>query len=156
MPILTKTCSLFIGLLYKNYFKRQHYFYMLFQYTMNITTRFCQNRKHIYEFISAINQLDAQNVCFMISFFLASRCFEHMCSKHLEARNKLIVKQKFCALSWLITEISILRCTVSKTSQYIWISITEISVYFLKGSVLYNSTSLCLYLMMALWKSRNM
>ena len=42
---------------------------------------------------------------------------EHMCSKHAEARNKLIVKQKFCASTWLITEISILRCTVSKTSK---------------------------------------
>ena len=31
---------------------------------------------------------------------------EHMCSKHVEARNKLIVKQKFCASSWLITEIN--------------------------------------------------
>jgi len=27
------------------------------------------------------------------------------CSKHVEAWNKLIVKQKFCASSWLITEI---------------------------------------------------
>ena len=43
---------------------------------------------------------------------------EHMCSKHVEAWNKLIVKQKFCASSWLITEINILRCsTVSKTSK---------------------------------------
>ena len=41
---------------------------------------------------------------------------EHMCSKHVEAWNKLIVKQKFCASSWLITEINILRCTVCKTS----------------------------------------
>jgi len=32
---------------------------------------------------------------------------EHMCSKHVEAWNKLIVKQKFCASSWLITEIYI-------------------------------------------------
>ena len=32
---------------------------------------------------------------------------EHMCSKHVEAWNKLIVKQKFCALSWLITETNI-------------------------------------------------
>jgi len=40
-----------------------------------------------------------------------------MCSKHVEARNKLIVKQKFCASSWLITEINKLRCTVSKTSE---------------------------------------
>ena len=40
---------------------------------------------------------------------------EHMCSKHVEAWNKLIVKQNFCASSWLITEINILRGTVSKT-----------------------------------------
>jgi len=31
---------------------------------------------------------------------------EHMCSKHVEAWHKLIVKQNFCALSWLITEIN--------------------------------------------------
>jgi len=41
---------------------------------------------------------------------------------HIVARNMfraLIVKQKFCASSWLITEINILRCsTVSKTSKY--------------------------------------
>jgi len=42
---------------------------------------------------------------------------EHMCSKHVEAWNKLIVQQKFFASSWLITEINILRCTVSKTSK---------------------------------------
>ena len=42
---------------------------------------------------------------------------EHMCSKQVEAWNKLIVKQKFCASSWLITEINILRCTVRKTSK---------------------------------------
>ena len=42
---------------------------------------------------------------------------EHVCSKHVEAWNKLIVKQKFCASIWLITEINILRCTVSKTSK---------------------------------------
>jgi len=29
---------------------------------------------------------------------------EHMCSNNVEAWNKLIVKQKFCASSWLITE----------------------------------------------------
>ena len=40
---------------------------------------------------------------------------ERMCSKHVEAWNKLIVKQKFCASSWLITAINILSCTVSKT-----------------------------------------
>jgi len=57
-------------------------------------------------FISVINQLDAQSFCFTISLFHASTCFEHMCSKHVEAWNKLIVKQKFCASSWLITEIN--------------------------------------------------
>jgi len=43
--------------------------------------------------------------------------YERMGSKHVEAWNKLIVKQKFCASSWLITEINILRCTVSKTQK---------------------------------------
>ena len=38
----------------------------------------------------------------------------HMCSKHVEAWNKLIVKQKFCASSWLSIEINIQRCMVSK------------------------------------------
>ena len=61
---------------------------------------------HLSILISVINQLDAQKFCFTISSFRASACFEHMCSKHAEARNKLIVKQKFCALSWLITEIN--------------------------------------------------
>jgi len=42
---------------------------------------------------------------------------EHMCSKHVEAWNNLIVQQNFFASSWLITEINILRCTVSKTSK---------------------------------------
>ena len=37
--------------------------------------------------------------------------YEHMCSKHVEAWNKLIVKQKFCATSWLITEIKIFQCS---------------------------------------------
>jgi len=41
------------------------------------------------------------------------------CSKHVEAWNRLIVKQKFCASSLLITEINILRCTVSKTSKFL-------------------------------------
>ena len=68
-------------------------------------------------FISVINQLDAQNFCFTLILFHASTCFKHMCSKHVEAWNKLIIKQKFCASGWLITEINILRCTVHKTSK---------------------------------------
>jgi len=42
---------------------------------------------------------------------------EHMCSKQVEAWNKLTVKQKVCSWSWLIIEINVLRCTVSKTSK---------------------------------------
>ena len=45
---------------------------------------------------------------------------EHMCSKHVEAWNKLTVKRKFCASSWLVTEINILKCTVSKTSKLLF------------------------------------
>ena len=40
----------------------------------------------------------------------------HMCSKHVEAWNKTYCETKFCASSWLNTEINILRCMVSKTS----------------------------------------
>ena len=93
---------------------------------------------HLSIFVSVINQLDAQNFCFTISLFHASTCFERMCSssggqncikqplvsgcvmqfwppdddlmwsKHVEAWDKLILKQKFCTSSWLITEINIL------------------------------------------------
>ena len=44
---------------------------------------------------------------------------EHMCSKHVEAWNKLIVKQKYCASSWLITELKILFILFIKTDQFI-------------------------------------
>ena len=40
---------------------------------------------HLSIFISVINQLDAQKFCFTVSLFHASTCFEHMCSKHVEA-----------------------------------------------------------------------
>ena len=56
---------------------------------------FCLPCISIYLFIN-INQLDALN---LISLFQASTCFEHMCSKHVEAWNKII---KFSASSWLI------------------------------------------------------
>ena len=45
-----------------------------------------------------------------------------LCSKHVEAWNKLIVKQSLC-INWLITKITILRCTVSKTSKSVYIRI---------------------------------
>ena len=38
---------------------------------------------------------------------------EHMCSEHVEAWNKLIVKQIFCAWSWLITDIDSYRFSES-------------------------------------------
>ena len=53
----------------------------------------------LFIFVSIINQLDAQNFGFTISLLHASTCFGHMCSKQIEAWNKLIVKQKFCASS---------------------------------------------------------
>ena len=52
-----------------------------------------------------------------ISLFHTSTCFEHMCSKHVEVWNILIVKQKFYASIWLTTEINILRCAASKPSK---------------------------------------
>ena len=83
-------------------------------------------RNYEYIFISLINQLDAQNFCFTINLFQASTCFEHMCSSSGSQNcitqplvsSHLTVKQKFCASSWLITEINILRSTVSKTSKF--------------------------------------
>ena len=112
-------------------------------------------------FISVINQLDAQNYCFTISLCHATICFEHMCSssggqncitqplefwppddenmcsKHVEAWNKLIVKQKFCTSSWLITEINILRCTISKTSKKV-----SLSIIFLHSWIKQSQTAL--------------
>ena len=58
---------------------------------------FCWPCISVYLFIN-INQLDPLN--FIISLFQASTCFENMCSKHVEAWNKLIIK--FSATSWLI------------------------------------------------------
>ena len=39
---------------------------------------------------------------------------KHMCSKHVEAWNKLTIKQNFCASSWLITKINILTTNLSR------------------------------------------
>jgi hypothetical protein len=44
-------------------------------------------------------------------------------------RNKLIVKQKFCTSSWLITEINILRCTVSKTINILRCTVSKTSEF---------------------------
>jgi len=64
--------------------------------------------------------------CCVMQFWLPDD--EHICSKHVAAWNKLIVKQKFCASSWLITEINILRCTVSETSIFANISIHKLMI----------------------------
>ena len=53
-----------------------------------------------------MNEHDEQNFCFKLSLFHASTCFEHMSSKHIEAWNKLTVKEKCCASSWIFTEIN--------------------------------------------------
>ena len=47
---------------------------------------------------------------------------EHMCSKHVEAWNKLIVKQKFCASSWLIVEIKIWNPSSCQTENILLFS----------------------------------
>ena len=74
-------------------------------------------------FNSVINQLDSQPFCFTISIYHDSTCFEHMCSssgdqncitQSLVSSHLMGVKQRVCTTSWLITEINILRCTVSK------------------------------------------
>jgi len=73
---------------------------------------------HLSIFILVINQLDAQHFCFTISLFYASTCFENMCSKHVEAWNKPIVKQKFCVTSWLITEINMYSMLKNKLKNW--------------------------------------
>jgi len=49
-------------------------------------------------------------ICLKISFI--------SCLYMFRAHVLIIRRSKFCALSWLNTEINILRCTVSKTSKY--------------------------------------
>jgi len=44
---------------------------------------------HLSIFISVIKQIDAQNICFTISLFHVSTCFEHMCSSS-EGQNCII------------------------------------------------------------------
>jgi len=81
---------------------------------------------HLSIFISVINQIDAQGGR-LVHETATCRCDdtrgcvmqfwppdEHMCSKHVEAWNKLIVKQKGFAWSWLITEITEKKCSYSE------------------------------------------
>ena len=62
---------------------------------------------------------------------------EHMCSKHVEAWNKLNGKQKLCASSWLITEIkktitSVILILLTCTAFYFFSSISCENVAVLK------------------------
>jgi len=49
---------------------------------------------------------------------------EHMSSKHVDAWNKLIVKQTFCASSWLITEIYWDARSAKRQNNYLFITVT--------------------------------
>jgi len=104
------------------FFTDMHLLKLLSRIYKNCSLTFC------WPCISVINQLDAQNFCFAVSFISCLYMFRAhvfiirrsklpeavlcnfdllMCSKHVEAWNKLIEKQKCCASSWLITEINI-------------------------------------------------
>ena len=75
-------------------------------------------------FISVFNQLDAQNL-FHNKFYFMPLHVSSTCAHHQEV--KIVLHSlwyhhtyrwnKFCTSSWLNTEINILRCTVSKTSN---------------------------------------
>jgi len=67
---------------------------------------------------------------------------EHMCSKHVEAWNKLTVKQKFCASSWLITEINIMVLQKTLITTLRW----EINSWFPLASSSSANTRLNIYL----------
>ena len=138
------------------------------KYKKNVTVVIQQDATIYSLFISVINQHDAQNFCFTISFIsclymfrahvliirrsklpytatgiitpiggrLVHRSREDMCSKHVEAWNKHILKQKFCASSWLITEIDILRCTARKTSKFVDLHVCTVHQWRLKHFVI--------------------
>jgi len=56
---------------------------------------------------------------------------KHMCSKHVELWNKLIVKQKFCASSRLITEVN--WCKILCCLWLILCFLVSFSCHFKKG-----------------------
>jgi len=49
---------------------------------------------------------------------LTSWWWAQQCSKHVEAYNKLIVKQKYCASSWLITKVNLSKQYKRKDSNH--------------------------------------
>jgi len=87
---------------------------------------------------------------FLISLLYASTCFEHCCAHHQEVKIMLYsiwyhhtcrwpsgaqVERRFCATSWLSTRIT-LRCTVSKTSKFVYRSFLGVVDFYLLRSVL--------------------
>ena len=106
---------------------------------------------HLSIFISVINQLDAQNFCFTVSLFHASTCFEHMCLKHVETWNKLIVKQKFCAASCLITDINILNKKSIKVSLKLIIDITLLHALWSLIIIIYTRTKMLQYVWISIY-----
>jgi len=90
---------------------------------------------------------------------------EHMCSKHIEAWNKLIVKQKCCASSWLITEINTLNaCSLYPIAVWqhnlailpssVFHSCASSSVGFYLASCFLSVIFLCLPLIFLIWIRR--
>jgi len=56
-----------------------------------------------------------------------------MCPKHVEAWNKLIVKQKFCASSWLITEIKKIVLVSAALVRPITADIPNVPIRMIEG-----------------------
>jgi len=63
---------------------------------------------------------------------------EHMCLKHVETWNKLILKQKFCASSWLITKINILLVLFHNISLHFSV-VSDAPFHLESGQCCYNT-----------------
>jgi len=60
---------------------------------------------------------------------------EHMCSKHVQAWNKNLLWNKFCASSWLNTEINILICTARSAKRLNMVHVSWINNIFNRGVI---------------------
>jgi len=116
---------------------------------------------HLSIFISVFNQTDAQNLFHNKFYFMplhvSSTCAhhhtcrcddtrggvmqfwppddDHMCSKHVEAWNKLSVKQIFCASSWLITEIKKNTITLSLQTKLFYLQLCGVYWLFFSAAL---------------------
>jgi len=80
------------------------------QYSCNATLLMIANAAETcWQFISVINQLDAQTFCFTIRLFHASTCFGHMCSSS-GGQN--------CITQHLVSTNSVGDSTVHRTATY--------------------------------------